>query len=285
MYIKDLKTGQKKLLFDASHAKHAPPLTRPIEEQGERESQKLWLKTVKAVHIVDHENATIEKAKIEDRQREEAKRREEMGVDWQPKLFRRVEAGPGGSEEGEEDLEWIIHAQLDSNDPKELEDKILSIAPILPGQGQPKHGSEDIAESKRPAKESTSGASQVKATSPAPQSHVDRHAPDNLIDLDSRPASTAPPEASTKSDSTAGNATHPTNPQQTPVHQSTAMNAPLGNPPKSGNLMDDDGDLTHMNSQMSKMKVHETMVPEGRVPLKRADTETNDVDVFVDAEG
>lgn len=112
MYIKDIKTGQKKLLFDASHAKHAPPLTRPLEEQAERESQKLWLKTVKAVHIVDHENATIEKAKIEDRQREEAKRREEMGVDWQPTLFRRVDAGHGGAEEGEEDLEWVINAHL-----------------------------------------------------------------------------------------------------------------------------------------------------------------------------
>src|SRR5882757_2560675 len=30
MFIKDTKTGQKKTLFDASHAKHAPPLARPI---------------------------------------------------------------------------------------------------------------------------------------------------------------------------------------------------------------------------------------------------------------
>lgn len=112
MHIKDVKSGQKRLLFDATHAKHAPPQTRPVEEQGERESQRLWLSTVKAVHAVDHETATTEKAKIEDRQREEAKRREEMGVDWHPKLFRRVHAGPGGTEEGEEDLEWVINAHL-----------------------------------------------------------------------------------------------------------------------------------------------------------------------------
>lgn len=49
--------------------------------------------------------------------------------------------------------------------------------------------------------------------------------------------------------------------------------------------MDDDGDITHVNSQMSKLKMHEAMVPEGREPLERADTETSDVDVFVDAEG
>lgn len=112
MFIKDVKTGQKKMLFDATHAKHAPPKTRPIEEQGERESQRLWLPTVKAVHVMDHDTATTEKAKIEDRQREEAKKREEMGIDWHPKLFRRVQAGPGGPEEGEEDLEWIINAHL-----------------------------------------------------------------------------------------------------------------------------------------------------------------------------
>jgi hypothetical protein len=112
MSIKDLKTGQKKLLFDATHAKHSPPLSRPISEQGERESQRLWLPTVKAVHAKDHVKATDEKAKIEDRQREEAKSREERGEEWLPKLFRRVDAQAGGSEEGEEDLEWVIDAEM-----------------------------------------------------------------------------------------------------------------------------------------------------------------------------
>ena len=112
MTIKDLKTGQKKPLFDATHAKHTPPLTRPLSEQGERESQRLWLCTVKAVHVKDHVKATDEKAKIEDRQREEAKHREETGEEWHPKLFRLVNAKPGGSEEGEEDLEYIINVDL-----------------------------------------------------------------------------------------------------------------------------------------------------------------------------
>ena len=77
MFIKDLKTGQKKPLFDATHAKHAPPLARPIAEQGERESQRLWKSTVQAVHVKDHHVATDEKAKIEDqtKRRSETKRR------------------------------------------------------------------------------------------------------------------------------------------------------------------------------------------------------------------
>lgn len=112
MFIKDLSTGKKTMFFDATHAKHSLPLTRSISEQAERESQSLWESTVKAVHVADHVKATEEKAKIEDRQREEAAKRAEQGVEWRPKLFRRANAGPGGSEEGEEDLEWTINANM-----------------------------------------------------------------------------------------------------------------------------------------------------------------------------
>lgn len=264
MTIKDTKTGQKKVLFDATHAKHAPPLARPIEEQGERESQRLWKSTVLAVHVRDHEVATTEKAKIEDRQREEAKRREELGVEWKPKLFRRVDTRPGGAEEGEDDLEWIINANLyvlvsfililtDTRlprdpraNPQELVEKILSIAPILPGQGA-------VNERDPKTQSQPSGALHNAGE------HL--QASGNLIDFDSRPPSTAPPES------------HPvqnvSNPQQT-MHRHTAS------------LMDDD---EHINNQMSKLNMHEAMIPEGTKPLRRADTETSEVDVFVDAEG
>lgn len=61
---------------------------------------------------MNHELATDEKTKIEDRQREEAAKRAEDGVEWQPKLFHRVQGGPGGVDEGEEDLDWIINARV-----------------------------------------------------------------------------------------------------------------------------------------------------------------------------
>jgi oxysterol-binding protein-related protein 8 len=112
MYIKDVVTGHKELLFDATNAKHSPPKTRPLQEQTERESQRLWRSTVQAVNARDHEKATDEKSKIEDRQREEAAKRAEEGLDWRPKLFRRVRAGPGEPEEGEGDLDWIINATM-----------------------------------------------------------------------------------------------------------------------------------------------------------------------------
>jgi len=85
---------------------------RPLEEQEDRESQKLWFKTAKAVKERNHEVATDEKTFIEDMQRDEAAKRAEDGVEWAPRLFRPVRGGPGGSEEGEEDLDWILNASM-----------------------------------------------------------------------------------------------------------------------------------------------------------------------------
>jgi hypothetical protein len=100
------------VLFDATKASHTPPLARPLDEQEERESQKLWYKTAQAVIARDHEVATDEKSKIEDRQRDEAAKRAEEGVEWHPRLFRPVQGGAGGSEDGEEGLDFILNARM-----------------------------------------------------------------------------------------------------------------------------------------------------------------------------
>ena len=65
-----------------------------------------------AIKESNHAAATEEKTKIEDRQRDETAKRQEQGIEWQPKLFRRVQGGPGSSEEGEEDLDWILNANM-----------------------------------------------------------------------------------------------------------------------------------------------------------------------------
>ncbi|RAR09254.1 potassium transport protein 1 [Stemphylium lycopersici] len=134
MYIKDLTTGKKELLFDAAHTRHTPPMARPMEEQDERESQRLWHDVTEAVKRRDQDVATDAKAKIEDMQRQEAAKRNSEGVDWHPQLFRRVKGGQGGSEEGEEDLDWIINAKFDGKTPEEVVKQILQIYAILPGQ-------------------------------------------------------------------------------------------------------------------------------------------------------
>jgi hypothetical protein len=152
MTIKDMTTGKKSVLFDASTARSTPPIVRPLEEQDERESQKLWHKTAEAVKARNHEVATDEKTKIEDMQRDEAAKRSAQGVEWVPRLFRPVKGGRGGPEEGEEDLDWILDANMfvtpgqpkiygtkltcssDGNTPQKQVEQILAITPILIGQ-------------------------------------------------------------------------------------------------------------------------------------------------------
>ncbi|KAK2065849.1 oxysterol-binding protein [Colletotrichum caudatum] len=147
MYVKDVKTGHKEMFFNARKSKPSSPLVRPIEEQDERESQKLWLATAQAVKDRNHELATDEKTKVEDRQREEREARARECIEWQPRLFRSVQAGSDGYEEGVEELEWIINAKIDSTTPEGQTEQILAIYPILPGQkasptiADPPHGS------------------------------------------------------------------------------------------------------------------------------------------------
>lgn len=112
MYVKDVLTGNKTLLHDARATKPTPPTVRPLDEQGDRESQKLWLKTVQAVIAKDHVTATDEKSAIEDRQRQEQARRVADNVDWHPRYFRAVRGGPGGPEEEEEKLDWILNTEM-----------------------------------------------------------------------------------------------------------------------------------------------------------------------------
>ncbi|CZT22179.1 related to oxysterol binding protein (Osh7) [Ramularia collo-cygni] len=127
MHIKDLATGKKEMIFDASKAKPSIPKSRPLEEQGPRESQKLWHTTTDAIKRADQKVATDEKSRIEDAQRKEAA---ERTSEWKPKLFT---ATPTGDEEN---LDYIIPFDaVDTNAPVEKQiEQILAIAPILPGQ-------------------------------------------------------------------------------------------------------------------------------------------------------
>jgi hypothetical protein len=112
MDIKNVATGKKEVLFDALKTKPTPPLVRPLDEQGERESQKLWYRTAQAVIARNHEVATDEKSAVEDMQRREAAARLVDGVEWRPRYFREVRTGAGEPEEGEEGLDWILNADM-----------------------------------------------------------------------------------------------------------------------------------------------------------------------------
>ena len=81
---------------------------RPLEEQDERESQKLWNPVVSALNDRNQEVATEEKFKVEDRQREEARTREAEDLEWHPRFFRAVDP----TKDEEDDLDWILAAHM-----------------------------------------------------------------------------------------------------------------------------------------------------------------------------
>ncbi|KAI9053493.1 hypothetical protein LZ554_002448 [Drepanopeziza brunnea f. sp. 'monogermtubi'] len=192
MWLKNLKTGKKELLFDATKAKHTSPTVRPLEEQDERESQKLWFATSKAVKERNHEVATDEKTKIEDMQRDEAAKRAQEGVEWHPRLFRTVKGGPGGPEEGEEDLDFILNASIDGTTPEQQIEQILAITPIL--QGQKPNEKNPIPPPHQGSESYTSTHTEVPAPVVAPSLALSENAPpkaapaaapfsNNLIDI------------------------------------------------------------------------------------------------------
>lgn len=174
MSIKDLTTGKKTVLFDATHAKPSYPKSRPLEEQAPRESQRLWASTTAAIRKVDHAGATEEKSKIEDEQRREAAERGPSNP-WQPKLFRKA---PPGDEEA---LDWIIDAEVDSKAaPEKQVEQILAIAPILPGQKQ----SEDYQRAKSlPSQQDKPLPSEPQRTKAPAQSRAQPQGNDGTSDL------------------------------------------------------------------------------------------------------
>lgn len=175
MFIKNVATGQREMFFDATHAKPSNPQARPIAEQEERESQRLWELTAKAVKERNHEVATDEKTKIEDRQREEAAARVQENKEWQPRLFRAVKPSTEESEQGEEGLEWIIDAHVDgAASPEEQTKQVLSIFPILP--------------------EKTAGqAPYTNNAAPPPSAAQPAASGDDLIDIGSNDVPAPPP--------------------------------------------------------------------------------------------
>nr|AZQ56621.1 oxysterol-binding protein [Suhomyces bolitotheri] len=131
MEIKDLKTGEKKVLFDTASSRLQKPRVKPVEEQWEYESRRLWKPTIEGLSKSDHTLATDEKFKVENEQRQQAKKRAELGVEFHPRLFRSVK----DLEESIQDLEYILYKNIDLKaNAKTLTESILDVFPILPGQ-------------------------------------------------------------------------------------------------------------------------------------------------------
>lgn len=140
----------------------------------------------------------------------------------------------------------------DATEPKAIAEQILAIAPIVPGQrSHPKNNT--------PVQNHYTG-NDTQAQPPAIQKLAGNG---NLIDFGGDSRSSTP--------------TNNIPQQQKPRAQ------------QATGLMDDDSHVDMMNQKMKDMNMHEPMTAatggyQGDRPLQRTDTETSDVDVFVDAE-
>ncbi|KAI8092953.1 uncharacterized protein BX664DRAFT_328581 [Halteromyces radiatus] len=87
IYIKNYKTSQKDVLFDAKTAVAVPKTVLPEDQQKEYESRRLWSKLTEAIKNRDMDGATDAKTSVEDAQRQLAKERETKGIQWKPQFF------------------------------------------------------------------------------------------------------------------------------------------------------------------------------------------------------
>lgn len=133
MDIKNNSTGKKEVFYDTNKARLWKPKVRPLEEQLDNESRKLWNPTIQGLKKRDHDIATNEKFKVENEQRLAAKKRAEDGVEFHPKMFKPAEI-KGLISDGDS-IEFLIYKDINLNDsPEKIKEEVLAIAPILPGQ-------------------------------------------------------------------------------------------------------------------------------------------------------
>ncbi|EFA79871.1 oxysterol binding family protein [Heterostelium album PN500] len=88
--ITNTKKKTTEVFWDCKTAKKTPRIIRPISTQEANESQRLWTHVSQAIIKKDQKEATNEKIKLENEQRNGVKDRKEKGVEWEPKYFKKI---------------------------------------------------------------------------------------------------------------------------------------------------------------------------------------------------
>ncbi|XP_072797022.1 oxysterol-binding protein-related protein 10 isoform X3 [Vicugna pacos] len=70
-----------------------PKKIRPLEKQGPMESRNLWREVTRCLRLGDIDAATEQKRRLEEKQRAEEQKRENLRAPWQPKYF--IQEGDG----------------------------------------------------------------------------------------------------------------------------------------------------------------------------------------------
>ncbi|KAG7199975.1 hypothetical protein KM043_014403 [Ampulex compressa] len=85
--------GRSEIFADVRELSTEKKLVKPISEQEEYESRKVWREVTVGLRINDMDKATAAKYAIEQKQRDEARQRKENNISWQTKLFKEGKDG------------------------------------------------------------------------------------------------------------------------------------------------------------------------------------------------
>ncbi|KAJ1914211.1 Oxysterol-binding protein 4 [Mycoemilia scoparia] len=85
--VTNVKTGEEEVFFEVDPKKKEDMIVRPLSEQSDIESRKVWHKVAEAISKGEYDVATKEKTAIEEHQRALRRERNEKGIEWVPKLF------------------------------------------------------------------------------------------------------------------------------------------------------------------------------------------------------
>ncbi|XP_066146946.1 oxysterol-binding protein-related protein 9 isoform X1 [Euwallacea fornicatus] len=80
---------EPELFIDVNALNIVKKQVRPISQQDDNESRKLWKEVTAGLKFNEIDKATNAKQALEQKQRDEAKERKESGKDWQTKLFKK----------------------------------------------------------------------------------------------------------------------------------------------------------------------------------------------------
>ncbi|XP_074104277.1 oxysterol-binding protein-related protein 9 isoform X3 [Cotesia typhae] len=85
--------GQTELFADVTTIPVVKKMVKPISEQNDNESRKVWREVTVGLKINDMDKATAAKCYIEQKQRDEAKLRKESNLLWETKFFKEMKDG------------------------------------------------------------------------------------------------------------------------------------------------------------------------------------------------
>lgn len=62
-------------------------IVQSVYEQSENESRNLWKEVTAGLRLDDIDRATLAKSLLEQKQRDEAKKRKDRGITWETKVY------------------------------------------------------------------------------------------------------------------------------------------------------------------------------------------------------